>query len=718
MALKAQMRTLLAIRGHLLGHRHYDRWTSPKVIQSGVLELTKKGETLIAAMPWPDKRVDPFVWSIGQSPGMLNTATDLGSPTYLSRLNTDLNLLRRALSGRKRTEYRLNSAFQMRLVEQGRQEGKLRKVISTVLGSSHEHPPLSSVDLRPTTATVMTQGTDVTEDEVHLLLTSACSKVHDSLPHSSTSALHDGTLSWEDAQSWEKFQAAFPTLVIPGVPLYTFWKALTHPPGRSATSRDLEAALSTPPSKEAFKAALHRQSGETSGGPTGLTYRMMHHWPDATQDVAYTLLVNIWKAGQAPPWWRFKWVVPIPKKVANPTPADLRPIVLLETLRKTWTGLITGTIMNILQKNRSLCPSQHAFLRRKGTDTATLQLVNILETAHADNQQLFGSSWDIRKAFDTVSKALIRLAWLRLGVPSETVEWLLSLDNDACHVIRSDWALSLWASKGMEGISRADSAMSYNPERGIGQGDVSSPATWVAVFDIVLCALAEVESEEHSFLLSSSHGHYYAPDIAYADDLLSVARTLDGLQAKADMMSLCAILLGLTIAVKKLRTFYVGRPIPLVAPLHLTVHMDPWQPTQIDIASGGTLKSLGVVHDMDLSGKSQYALTTANLTQTVTALALSRASPACVLAALRSSTIAKLAYPAVLSSWSLNQLLEFDRILASTFRKISLNLRTSQLENLYQPASKGGQGFPRPSTTEKRPPGTDARRGSPLSYGR
>ena len=102
-ALKAQMRTLLAIRGHLLGHRHYDRWTSPKVIQSGVLELTKSWETLIAAMPWPDKRVDPFVWSIGQSPGMLNTATDLGSPTYLSRLNTDLNLLRRALSGRKRT---------------------------------------------------------------------------------------------------------------------------------------------------------------------------------------------------------------------------------------------------------------------------------------------------------------------------------------------------------------------------------------------------------------------------------------------------------------------------------------------------------------------------------------------------------------------------------------------------------------------------------------
>ena len=90
----------------------------------------------------------------------------------------------------------------------------------------------------------------------------------------------------------------------------------------------------------------------------------MHHWPEATQDVAYDLLANLWRSGHAPPWWRYKWVVPIPKKVANPTPADLRPIVLLETLRKAWTGLITGSVMHILQKNRSLCPSQHLSLIR------------------------------------------------------------------------------------------------------------------------------------------------------------------------------------------------------------------------------------------------------------------------------------------------------------------------------------------------------------------
>ena len=233
--------------------------------------------------------------------------------------------------------------------------------------------------------------------------------------------LHQGALTWEEAQDWDTFRAAFPTLHADHIPLRTFWLGLTHTPHREANAAALISALSHPPSREAFKAALHSHTRATSGGPTELTYRMMHHWPEATQDKVYDLLCVLWRSGHVPDWWTHKWLVPIPKKVANPTPSDLRPIVLLEVLRKTWTSLITGTIMNIIQSSVCLCPSQHAFLRRKGTDSATLQLVNMMEEAHATGQPLYGSSWDIRKAFDTISKPIIRLAWLRQGVPPHVV---------------------------------------------------------------------------------------------------------------------------------------------------------------------------------------------------------------------------------------------------------------------------------------------------------
>jgi len=268
------------------------------------------------------------------------------------------------------------------------------------------------------------------------------------------------------------------------------------------------------------------------------------------------------------------------------------------------------------------------------------------------------------------------------------------MDEDCRTAVRSDWALEIWAASGFDALTTADPSSYFTPDRGTGQGDVSSPCTWVAVFDIVLCAMARVQSTDHSFLLTSPSAPLLpAPDIAYADDLLSVARTLHGLQLKADMISLCSIILGLSIAVKKLRTFHLLWSAPHVE--NLLFHNEDWNPSSIKIPQTPSIHCLGVTFNLDLSGKIQYAITTSELRRLSSILASSCTSPSCILAVIRSSTISKIAYPAVLSSWSLSQLKEFDNILAVAFRKLSKNLRSSQLENLFQPPEKGGLGLPR-----------------------
>ena len=91
-----------------------------------------------------------------------------------------------------------------------------------------------------------------------------------------------------------------------------------------------------------------------------------------------------------------------------------------------------------------------------------------------------------------------------------------------------------------------ESPFTFNPEWGTGQGDISSRHTWVAVFDI-LRALEEDTSDP--FLLESTGGGMYpAPEVGYADDLITLMGSLLGLQGKADMVSACSHLLGLTIA--------------------------------------------------------------------------------------------------------------------------------------------------------------------------
>jgi len=91
-----------------------------------------------------------------------------------------------------------------------------------------------------------------------------------------------------------------------------------------------------------------------------------------------------------------------------------------------------------------------------------------MEAAFAENRSLYGPSWDICKAFDSVGKWLIRLAWRRLGVPEQLANWLI-LNNYT--IVRTGHSFSCWLKDGISGLEGLD----FNAEIGCGQGDVSSP---------------------------------------------------------------------------------------------------------------------------------------------------------------------------------------------------------------------------------------------------
>ena len=61
---------------------------------------------------------------------------------------------------------------------------------------------------------------------------------------------------------------------------------------------------------------------------------------------------------------------------------------------------------------------------------------------------------------------------------------------------------------------------SFDPERGIRQGDVSSLYTWVALFDIVISAL-ELDDEGALIIEDDRIFLYKAPVAGFADDPVS-----------------------------------------------------------------------------------------------------------------------------------------------------------------------------------------------------
>ena len=183
---------------------------------------------------------------------------------------------------------------------------------------------------------------------------------------------------------------------------------------------------------------------------------------------------------------------------------------------------------------------------------------------------MYSSSWDIRRAFDSVPRGAMELSWTRLGVPANIARWLAIMDVGGPTAIRSPWALHTWARTGAKGFGNTPSLerpCTFHRDRGTPQGDVSSPHNWVSFFDIALNALYLDRQTPPSTALGStftapgpSGDPYIVGDMGYADDLVSTASTLQGLQRQADIVSAFALCFDMEISVSKLRLARFGGP--------------------------------------------------------------------------------------------------------------------------------------------------------------
>ena len=169
---------------------------------------------------------------------------------------------------------------------------------------------------------------------------------------------------------------------------------------------------------------------------------MVRGWPPEVVAYAHSCLTQLWQADYTPDWMKWGWLCPKPKDPTVEATLDgLRPLTLMEVIRKVWVRITIDRITAAWDRHGILAEAQHGFCHRRGTDTALLQFINALEHAYETNSPLYTSSWDIRRAFDSVPREAMELSWLRLGVPPRTAAWIAHMDTDGQTAIRSPWAL-------------------------------------------------------------------------------------------------------------------------------------------------------------------------------------------------------------------------------------------------------------------------------------
>ena len=92
-----------------------------------------------------------------------------------------------------------------------------------------------------------------------------------------------------------------------------------------------------------------------------------------------------------------------------------------------------------------------------------------------------------------------------------------------------------------------------------------------------------------------------------------------------------------------------------------------------------------------------------NLITSIRAISIKKASARAVSTVISKCLYNRGAYVEVLSSFSLAQCEELDKRFATDLRRRTKNMMSSPLENLFQPASEGGQGYRRFSAIIQHP---------------
>jgi hypothetical protein len=183
--------------------------------------------------------------------------------------------------------------------------GRIGRVIKSVMGTRKDLVRLEELRIR---------GRMITDSgDIHRQVTDFFKEWFTSKTYMRGGAMGDSVGDWRSIRcTLEEFKDKCAPQGVPSHLVEAIWEALMVQP--SQEERDWGDTLLTPVTLEEFNRAIDSTKTNSAGGMSGLTYNMMRCWSVATRRRVYDMLVSCWEEGVIPDYWKWRWLVPIPKK--------------------------------------------------------------------------------------------------------------------------------------------------------------------------------------------------------------------------------------------------------------------------------------------------------------------------------------------------------------------------------------------------------------------
>src|SRR6218665_1753435 len=218
------------------------------------------------------------------------------------------------------------------------------------------------------------------------------------------------------------------------------------------------------------------------------------------------------------------------KSDSKDEPANYRPI--------TMTSRVTRILHKILAVRLTgaalIDPRQKAFVPVDGCADNIFLLDSIIRGAQRKRRPVCMAFLDVAKAFDCVSHATLQRSLMRLGVPSPIVAYVANMYENTTTVLK------------VGGLRSAP----IRCKRGVRQGDPLSSFLFNAVMDEVLSYL----SPAMGFPMADG---VMVRCLAFADDLVLVTSTVDGLREQTERIRYALGLGGLRLNPAKCATLRI-----------------------------------------------------------------------------------------------------------------------------------------------------------------
>lgn len=281
------------------------------------------------------------------------------------------------------------------------------------------------------------------------------------------------------------------------------------------------ADLMAPVEEDEFARSLAALPNGKAAGASGVVNEFLKRAGARMQVLLRAVLNACLARRDVPDSWKKSLICCIPKGEWTGDLTMVRPIALLETMRKLFSSILTKRLQRIIETHGILRGGNFGFTSGRRTTDFVHVLRATIDDSLLRRRGLEVLLLDVRRAYDSVSWISLQRSLERIRVPAAYIQLLRNIFDGRRSAV----------------ITTYGESREFHPACGLDQGEVNSPLLWLVFYDTLLCRLNRC-GVGYTFAADPDCAEAPQPRVAcgaFADDLTLVAQSRADLQRLTDL---------------------------------------------------------------------------------------------------------------------------------------------------------------------------------------